>query len=114
MNPIIIIAFVGIVGVSLVLILDLIENQQELADIQMEISQIQQQRMQVLAGIAGKIESGKMILKNSLNRPVEIIQIRAYSNGNFVESFPVDGTIPANTSTEFAVPARLQNMMESP
>ena len=79
-----------------------------------EVSEIQHQRMQVSSGIKGIIDSDNIVIENSLNEDVSIIQIRVYDddNGDFVQSFPINQTISGNVSFEFDdLPQELRGMI---
>ena len=114
MNVLVIIGFMAIVGVSLTAIFSSIQDNQDLSQINNEISQKQHDAMSASSGVSGLVEDGNILFENSLNQDIEIIQIRVYDDqGNFVKSFPLNSTISGNTSLEFQnLPEELQNMLE--
>ena len=113
MNVLVVIGFVAIVGVSITAILGVIQDNQDLSEINNEISQKQHNAMSVSSGVSSSVDDGNILFENSLNQDVEIIQIRVYDDqGNFVKSFPLNNTISGNTSLEFQnLPSELQTML---
>jgi len=113
MQIIIIIGMLAITGISLGLIYSSIENQQELSEINYEVTQTQMQAMHESASVTGIVDSDYMVIENSMNEDINLIQIRVYDDdGNFVKSFLVNNTISSNSVlTLDDLPAELQNMI---
>ncbi|MCJ8306558.1 MAG: hypothetical protein HRU07_05855 [Nitrosopumilus sp.] len=111
---IILILFVAIVGISLTVIFASINDQQELSEINQDISAVMQKEMKEASSVTGKINSfGTASIVNSMNEDVVIQQIRVYDDqGNFVKSFPINSIIPGNSFLDLNdLPPELQVML---
>ena len=100
---------------SIVGINNLVSNQQELANINEEITEKQLDKIQEKISISGIIDDdGLLMIDNDGTQDVEIIQIRVYDDqGNFVKSFPLNNTVSGNTFLEFDnLPGELKTMLE--
>ncbi len=115
MIPLVAIGLITIVIASLVLINNSIQNQQELAEINYIVQQKNQEITSELINIKGDITDGTIILSNTSNEEIKVIQIRVYDDdGNYVESFDVSEIILGNTKLEIlpdSLPILLQEML---
>jgi len=114
MIPLVAIGLITIVIASLVLINGSIQNQQELA----EINIIQYEMYNEIAAETNNIKAiktdfGGIEFTNSQNEEIKIIQIRVYDDyGVYVESFDIDEIILGNTELEITdLPIPLQEML---
>lgn len=113
MIPLVAIGLVTIVVASLVLINGSIQNQQELA----EINLTQYEMYNEIAAETNNIKAvntntGSIEFSNSQNEEINIIQIRVYENGNYVESFDINEIILGNTILDVTdLPILLQEML---
>jgi len=112
MIPLVAIGLITIVVASLVMISSSIDNQQELV----EINIIQYEKQNEIAAETNNIKAiktdGTIEFSNTSNQQINVIQIRVYDDGNYVESFDVDEIILGNTELEITdLPAELQVML---
>jgi len=112
MNYLMVIIFVSIVVSSLVLINGSIDNQQELSQINNMVQQKNTEIVVETLSIQGYNTDGIISLSNLSNEPINVIQIRVYEDGNFVESFEVNEIIHGNTELQLEhLPIVLQEML---
>ncbi len=114
MNLLVIIVFVGIIGVSISGILSIIDDSQELSQINHTVSQKQNEITSELINIkAVSTISGGIEFSNTSNEKIKIIQIRVYDDsGEYVESFDVSEIILGNVQLEVTdLPISLQEML---
>jgi len=111
----IIIIMMAIVTTSLALIKASIDDQQELQEINQVMSQNKFTQMSEFSGVSGIINldvSDNILIQNSINEDVVVIQIRVYDDdGNFVESFPMNQTISGNSEQFLNVTSELEAMI---
>ena len=116
MIPLVAIGLVTIVVASLVLITTSIQNQQELAEINLTQYEMYNEIAAETNNIKGMTTiSGSIEFTNTQNEEIRIIQIRVYDDsGVYVESFDVDYVINGNNSIEIFsenLPIPLQGML---
>jgi len=115
MIPLVAIGLITIVVASLVLINGSIQNQQELAEINLTQYEMYNEIAAETNNIKGTTTNtdGTIEFTNTQNKEIKIIQIRVYDDsGEFVESFDVSEIISGNTVSEIAdLPTELQEML---
>ena len=99
MIPLVAIGLITIVVASLVLINGSIQNQQELAQINLTQYEMYNEIAAETNNIKGTTTNdGSIEFSNTQNQPISIIQIRVYDDdGEYVESFDVDEIILGNS-----------------
>ena len=100
--PIIAIGIVGIVVVSVLFIGSTLQESQELNTIEDKNHDLKVTILNEISGIEGTIETDEIFFENLSNEEIDIIQIRVYDdNGDYVESFDLNYTVPGNSNSNF-------------